>query len=73
MLLSANLLGSYPVLVERHSSLISSYRVVSSNFLSGISDKEIQSTLANQSMSKAYQLVGKRDDTIPTENRVPDI
>jgi hypothetical protein len=62
VLLTANLLGSYPIQVERHTSLNYSRGVVNAESLDGMSDEEIQSALADQFVSKAYRLNGKRGD-----------
>jgi hypothetical protein len=62
MLLGGNLHGSYPVVVETHSSLNFSQGVVSTDSLSGMLDEEIQSSLTDHSISEAFGLVGKRDD-----------
>ncbi|KAJ4438319.1 hypothetical protein ANN_14261 [Periplaneta americana] len=65
-LLKAKLLGSYPIKVERHSSLNTTRGVVHTDSLDGMSDEEIQLELAEQSVSKAYRLLRKRDgQTIP--------
>jgi len=61
LLLKATLLGSHPIYAERHSSLNSSRGVVNTDALDGMSDDEIQSALAEQSVSRAYRLIGKRD------------
>jgi hypothetical protein len=61
ILLKANLLSFYPIQVERHTSLNSSWGIVSADSLHGMSDKKIQSAVANQSVSKAHRLIGKRD------------
>jgi hypothetical protein len=58
----ASLLGSYPIQVERHASLNFSGGVFSTDALNSISDEAIQSFLADQSVSRAYRLIGKRDD-----------
>jgi hypothetical protein len=58
LLLKANLLSSYPVEVDRHATLNSSRCVVNTNLLDGMSD-EIQFALADQSVSRAYRLIGK--------------
>lgn len=65
-LLKAKLLGSYPIKVERHSSLNTTRGVITTSSLEGLSDEEIQLELAEQSVSKAYRLLGKRDgQTVP--------
>jgi hypothetical protein len=61
VLLKANLLGSYPVQVERHTSLNSSRGVVNTDSLDDMSDEAIPSALADQFGSKAYRLIVKRD------------
>ncbi|KAJ4425685.1 hypothetical protein ANN_27881 [Periplaneta americana] len=61
-LLKAKLLGSYPIKVERHSSLNTTRGVVHTDSLDGLSDEEIQLELAEQSVSKAYRLIRKRTD-----------
>jgi hypothetical protein len=65
LLLKANLLGSHPIRVERHTSLNSSRRVAKTDSLDGMSDEEIQSTLADQCVSKAYRLIGREMVTHP--------
>jgi hypothetical protein len=50
LLLKANLLGFHPITVERHTSLNSSRGVKAADSLDGMSDKEIQSDLADQSV-----------------------
>jgi hypothetical protein len=62
VLLKATLLGSYPMHVGRHTSLNSSRRVIHTHSLDGMSDEEIQSALADQFVSRAYRLTGKRDN-----------
>jgi hypothetical protein len=62
VLMKANLLGSYPVQVERHTLLNSSWGVVNTDSLDDMSDEEIQFALADQFVSKAYRLIGKRDN-----------
>ncbi|KAJ4425727.1 hypothetical protein ANN_27923 [Periplaneta americana] len=65
-LLKAKLLGSYPIKVEQHCSLNTTRGVVHTDSLDGMSDEEIQLELAEQSVSKAYRLLRKRDgQTIP--------
>jgi hypothetical protein len=59
-LLKASLLGSYPIKEERHVSLNSSGGVISTDFLDGLSDEAVQSFHADQSLSRAYRLTGKR-------------
>ncbi|KAJ4425650.1 hypothetical protein ANN_27846 [Periplaneta americana] len=56
-LLKAKLLGSYPIKVERHSSLNTTWGVVHTGALDGLSDVEIQQELAEQSVSKACRLL----------------
>jgi hypothetical protein len=62
LLLNTNLLGPYPIQVERHASLNSSRGFVNTYSLDGMSDDEIQSALADQSVLRAYRLIGKRDE-----------
>jgi hypothetical protein len=55
VLLKANLLGSYPIQVERHiTSLNSSQGVIDTDSRDDMSDEEIQSALADQFVSEAY-------------------
>jgi hypothetical protein len=61
VLLKTELLGSNLVDVERHTSLISSWGVVTTCILDSMSDEEIQICLAHQFVSKPYRLPGKRD------------
>jgi hypothetical protein len=60
-LLKATLLRLYSIQVERHVSLNSFRGVISTDTLDGLSDEAIQSFLADQSVSKAHKLIGKRD------------
>jgi hypothetical protein len=62
VLLKASLLGSHLVHVERHTLLNSSRGVIHTDSLDGMSDEEIQSALADQLVSLAYRLIGKRDN-----------
>jgi hypothetical protein len=61
LLLKANLLESYPIQVERHVFLNSSEAVINTSSLDIMSDDETQTALADQSVSGAYRLMGKRD------------
>jgi hypothetical protein len=78
-LLKASLLGSYPIQVERHVTLNSSWGDFSTNALDGLSDEVVQSFLPDQSVSRANRLTGKRDDkpfplrTIFLTFEVPDL
>jgi hypothetical protein len=60
--LKATLLGKDLVRVERHTSLNSCRVVIHTDSLDGMSDAEIQSALADQFVSQAYRLPGKRDN-----------
>jgi hypothetical protein len=61
--MKANLLGSFPVQIERHTSLNSSRVVViNTDSLDDMTDEEIQFSLADQFVSKAYRLIAKRDN-----------
>jgi hypothetical protein len=62
LLLKANFFGSYPIQIERHTSLNSSRGVINTDSLDDMSDKYIQSALAEQFVSKASRLIGKRDN-----------
>jgi hypothetical protein len=54
VLLKANLVGCYPIQVERHTLLNFSQGSINADRLDGMLNKEIQSHLAEQSVSKAY-------------------
>jgi hypothetical protein len=56
VLLTATLLGSHPVHVGRHTWLNSSRGVIHTDSLDGMSDEEIQSTLADQFVSRTGRL-----------------
>jgi hypothetical protein len=60
--MKANLLGSYLVQAESHTSLNSSRGFVNTDSLDETLDEEIQFALAEQFVSKAYRLIGKRDN-----------
>ncbi|KAJ4425469.1 hypothetical protein ANN_28085 [Periplaneta americana] len=59
--LKAKVLESYPIRVERHSSLNTTRGVVHTDSLDGLSDEEVQLDLAEQFVSNAYRLLRKRD------------
>jgi hypothetical protein len=79
VLLNETLLGSYPIQVDRQASLNSFRGDVSSDALDELSDEAIQSFLADQCVSMAYRLIGKRDDkpfplrTVFLTFEVPDL
>jgi hypothetical protein len=78
-LLKATLLESYPIQVDGHVSLNSSWGVISTDALDGLSDEAIQSFLADQTLTKANRLIGKHDDkpfpllTVFLTYEVPDM
>jgi hypothetical protein len=59
--LNTSLLLSYLVQVKRHASLNSSQGADNAYSVDGMSD-EIQSAFADQSVSRAYQLIRKWDN-----------
>jgi hypothetical protein len=60
-LLKATLLGSHPITVERHASLNTCPEVIKTDSLDDMSNEEIQTDLADQSVSKAFRLIGHRN------------
>jgi hypothetical protein len=56
MLLRVGLLSSYPVLVERHSSLRSSQGVISTNSVDSIAGKDIQYAIADQTWTGQHHV-----------------
>jgi hypothetical protein len=63
-ILKDQLLGSYPIHAEEHVSLNSSMGDVYTYSLDRLFTEEIQIDLADQSVSRAYRLLRKRDKTI---------
>jgi hypothetical protein len=59
--LKQKLLSSYPVLVEKHKTLISTRGVIFCSLIDGCSDEEIQARLADQYVSQAH-LVHKNQE-----------
>jgi hypothetical protein len=51
--------GSYPIQMESRTSLNSCHGVVTTNYLDGMTDEEIQSSLVDKSVSEVYWLIGK--------------
>jgi hypothetical protein len=68
VLMKANILGSYPIQVERHTSLNYSRGVVKTDSLDDMSDEVIQSAPADQFVPTDYRLIGKRDNNHNNHN-----
>jgi hypothetical protein len=56
-----DLLGSYPVQVERYASLSPSWGIFTTDSLDDMTDEEVQASLAFQSVYRSYMFFRRRD------------